>query len=1035
MNEKMQKVLNKFKSLRNTICIWTDSHFGKVKTIWNKFINYKDVRFVLFLYLIAFIMFGQTLIYNSFTIPVSGDFVIQEIPFYYNGYDDWWTAIRTGEFPLWDESAMLGVNNIGANTFYYLFNIFFLPTLLFPRSWIPQVQAFLIITKFVLAGYFMKKLLDIFSVKQSTSKMVAVAYAFSGWSMFYLWFNHFLEVAVLFPIVLIGIEKCLREQKPIYLTIALFVSAMTNYFFFISFCFTTVMYALFRYFQFFKGYTKEEKVKSILYGVLSYVIAICMALVILVPAFKSVLSNPRVESATYSKTLIEACKSLLGSIKSFNFSKIGKDIASLFKVLCVWSSSYWKKYIVYPFSTFFFPTISCYNTLLFANTGYDNTLSSLFIYTPLMLLLIPSIINSLIKKKFSHIFVLCGIIILLITPFAYYCFSGFTSVAYGRWQLFVCNIMCIYVAINIDKEKEIKGWSLDISILVCLISQFAILKFAKSIQGSFSTTLLDDDRILGIFAQIIYTIVIYIILRIRIHKKGIQELIMYIVAVEAVVMCSFLLEVHGTSDYSNLYGGPSSVKEETKIVNRLKKEDPSYYRLFTKSANRDAVNLGMIEGYNGVGTFHSVYNYELNDFLSWSHVTYSSSGWTMGVHEKRINLDTFLGIKYYILPSDDTNVPFGFEECYRSEDKAVYRNKNHIELGFAFDSLISEEGMSSSSFNHDTIKNEILYLTGGILDNKDIEEINQNHSFTTYSRQGDVLDLHSQLYEPRIYRSDVHIYKACWDRVEQGVFDGFLQEDGSIYNDGSDYGDYYVNYSQDDATGLKWNSYMEVYPSSYNRIAPEASSRGGAFVTVKQRMGENLNIILYGEDDKVLTSDRHMIHWYNKEYDYKYERGFYVNEEVKRIEIRLYDTCSPTQYLVMPYVSFEYYDSYKARMDYLKKYEFEEVKKGINGFSFKTNYAEERFIVTQVPYDAGWKLKVKDENGKNINTKIYSAQGGFVSFVAPQGEIYYELNYVTPGLSTGCLGLLIGIFMFSAMYYSIEVIQEEKRRINKALFL
>ena len=89
-------------------------------------------------------------------------------------------------------------------------------------------------------------------------------------------------------------------------------------------------------------------------------------------------------------------------------------------------------------------------------------------------------------------------------------------------------------------------------------------------------------------------------------------------------------------------------------------------------------------------------------------------------------------------------------------------------------------------------------------------------------------------------------------------------------------------YSEDNNKGLLWNSYLEVRPTSMSPIAPEASTRGGAFVSVRARMGENLNIILYGEDDKILTQDRHMIHWYDKTYDYKYERGFYVQEEVKK---------------------------------------------------------------------------------------------------------------------------------------------------------
>ena len=55
------------------------------------FFQKENVMYKLFLYFIAFCLFAYTLINNMFTIPLGGDFVLQEIPFYYNGYDDWWT--------------------------------------------------------------------------------------------------------------------------------------------------------------------------------------------------------------------------------------------------------------------------------------------------------------------------------------------------------------------------------------------------------------------------------------------------------------------------------------------------------------------------------------------------------------------------------------------------------------------------------------------------------------------------------------------------------------------------------------------------------------------------------------------------------------------------------------------------------------------------------------------------------------------------------------------------------------------------------
>ncbi|HAV20228.1 MAG TPA: hypothetical protein DCX17_04315, partial [Firmicutes bacterium] len=141
---------------------------------WHKFvINLKNpdslLRYVIYLIVVGILFFGVALISNLFTIPLSGDYVMQQIPFYYNGYDDWWHFFKTGEFVLWDSSTYLGTNNIGSNSFYYYLNPFFLPILLFPRALVPQGLAVLMIGKMVGAGLIMRVYLKYLGVSEKTS--------------------------------------------------------------------------------------------------------------------------------------------------------------------------------------------------------------------------------------------------------------------------------------------------------------------------------------------------------------------------------------------------------------------------------------------------------------------------------------------------------------------------------------------------------------------------------------------------------------------------------------------------------------------------------------------------------------------------------------------------------------------------------------------------------------------------------------------------------------------------------------------------
>ncbi len=973
--------------------------------------NNRYVRFAGYLYVVALLMFGITLVRNQFTIPMSGDFVLQEIPFYFNGYDDLWQAITTGQFPLWDDSAFLGANNIGANTFYYLLNPFFLPILLFPRNLVPQAQAFMMITKMVLAGLAMMKLLELFKLKPQIIKIVALAYAFNGWNLQYLWFNHFLEVNVLMPVMLYGIERVLRDKNPFYLVGAIFLIGITNYFFLVSFCFLGVMYAGFRYFQFYKSYNNSERVIIFVKGFLGFACGLMLASFVIIPAFSSVLSSSRVENATY----LENLKNAFEVMKNESFSE---GFNRLMNVLFVWSDAGKRsKYLLYPLTTFFFGPAANYDGLLFKNNYYDNVLASLYIYAPLMLFFIPSFLDLFKRKKFGQVFAVLFMALLLFTPFGYYCFSGFTSVAYGRWQGFVVAVSCVFIAINMDRRKEINPRFFTIGVAITVLLQvWLIYQTRQMIDAPQSGTVAPSDyRVFLAYFEVVFVIVCYFFIMRDMRRKKFYENVLYLVTLEAVIIGNVVVSIQGTSSYQNLYGGTENVSEETRLVSEIQDEDEDYYRIFTTSANRSANNLAMVLGSKGLGTFHSVYNYELDEFINWSRISYNGS-WSMGVHEKRVNLDEFLNVKYYIVKRNDNNVPYGFSLYKESDTHRVYRNDNYIELGFSFDQLINKSALSTSYTR--TNENEMAYLMGGILAEEDIEEILELYPNVFSYSEG--LPTMGSLYSAN---EDITIQKAIWTGSTHGGTDEEYEPA--------------IPFSTSATAGLTWNSRIDIRFNGTNVCS--AKDRGGCFVSVQARMGENLNIFLYGKDENgkevLLTSDRHMTHGYaNKQYDRKYQRGFYVNDEVDHIRILIYETLTPSQTLVKPEVQYEYYDTYKDRIDKLKPYALKDITYSQDYFGFKTDYETPRFVVLTVPYDSGWSLNRETENGVE-SVKIYKSQGGFIGFVAEGGEYQYHLNYQTPGLSLGLKVVLIGMVLTIAMYIVDKIIFDDKGKLKQAMKL
>ena len=1005
------------------------------KAFWQKVTSNSWVNYVVLLYVIAILTFGYTLIRNSFVIPISGDFVIQEIPFYFNGYDDWRTALSTGHFPLWDESAFLGVNNIGANAFYYLFNIFFLPTILIPRQLIPTMQAFLIITKIVLAGVGMRKLLEIFNVKEDTCVMVGIAYAFCGWNFFYLWFNHFFEITVLMPFFLWSIEYLLRKRNPFFLTMMVCIVGITNYFFLISFCFTGVLYSMFRYFQRFKvmkemnemakfdkTHFMHMRLEILLKGIGAFALGLILAAFILLPCFDAVLTNPRVSEATYADTLLETYSLMKEALGLHDFEAFKSAFGTLFGKLTNWemaegSAEYATKYLMYPAVSFFFPTISCYDQPLFINSGYDNHQASLYIYMPLVLLLLPSFLLSIKKKKISHVIAVAFIILLLFTPFVYYCFSGFTTTAYGRWQIFVVAIYCIYVAIQFDHRDEFIPGSMLISLILTVGMQYYLINKAKGMAGTVSTNALDSDREAFCYVTMAWTVVIYFIYLFTLKKENIAKNMKYLIAIEAIIMGNIVQQVQGTTNYNDsLYGGHSNVSEEVALAERIKDVDKSFYRVFSTSADRTGNNLGMVLGTRGVGTFHSVYNYNLDDFLNWSQITYGYGGWSMGIHEKRVNLDQFLGIKYYIVKSTDNNIPFGFEEIYSTDDHSVYINTNFVELGSSYETLYNKKSLSSEWYSYTrssskTFLNELAYLNGAIVEDETIEELVKTYpNFVTknINTDSDLKNMYQRVTNGNVYVS----------RMENNT----LQEPQKVESD------YNV------LKALQWGSIIEETFTPSNRVCDKASRTNPCYVDVQARIGENLFISLYGGEngDKLLTSDTHMTHWYDKGGDIKSNRGFYVDEEVTRIRIEVRDNFNENRFLLIPDVQFEYYDTYKNNIDKLKENAVQNVEViSSDKYYFETDYDTPRMVVLNIPFDKGWSLKDRDTNE---NITLLMVNGGFNGFVATEGSHKYELTYTTPNLQIGLKITFIGT-MFTLLYYVIYELLKEYNMMNRIILL
>ncbi|MBQ9938962.1 MAG: YfhO family protein [Oscillospiraceae bacterium] len=239
----------------------------------------------------AAILFIPTLLTGEGLFTYYGDYNVQQIPFYQLAH----RAVRSGSF-MWNWETDLGANFIASYSFYLLFSPFFWLTLPFPTAWLPYLMAPLFVLKFAFAAFFAYFYIKRFVEDTTFAVIGGLLYSFSGFMVYNIFFNHFHDVVVFFPLLLIGLEKMIKENKRGFFAVAVFINAIVNYWFFIGEVVFVILYFCIRCTD--KALVPNVKTWFAKFGLawLEAIIGVLMALSVLLPSCLALLGNPRTGS-------------------------------------------------------------------------------------------------------------------------------------------------------------------------------------------------------------------------------------------------------------------------------------------------------------------------------------------------------------------------------------------------------------------------------------------------------------------------------------------------------------------------------------------------------------------------------------------------------------------------------------------------------------------------------------------------------------------------------------------------------------------
>ncbi len=612
--------------------------------------------------IVAACLFLPYMIMSEGYFTFYGDFNVQQIPFYQMCHQ----AIREGNVN-WNWLTDLGSDFVGSYAFYLLGSPFFWITLVFPNSFVPYLMGPLLVLKFACAALTGYLYIRRFTKTSYAASLGGLLYAFSGFSIYNIFFNHFHEAIIAFPLLLLAIELLITENRRGVFALAVAFCAITNYFFFFGMVVFCVIYFFVRLFS----NAIKVKISRFLVFVFEAVLGLALSAVLLVPALNAIMGNSRISNI------------LMG----WNGITYGKEQIYLNIIQC-----------------FFFPPDLPARPVFFpsANVKWSSLGGWLPVFSMTGFFTWFKLREKSWLKRVLAICVLCAMV-----PILNSAFYAFNTSYYARW-FYMPVLMISLATVMLTEDKSVDfgtglRWTSAITLAFVLVIGFFPQKNS------------DGELIFGLYTQSengMYIARFWITALIALICLPMQKLLFetlktnrekfYKGAIACVCIISIL--------YGNVFialGRTHSyeVKEimiDSLIEGEVYLEDETNFRIDVY----DGVdNTGMYLGYPTINAFHSVVSPSIMEFYDYIGIERSVAS--------RPDTDipairSLLSVKYLLNHSDsdsfvdddgNTLMP-DYEYVKTSGGYYVYENKNYIPYGFSYDYYMSYDFCDDYSKNN-----------------------------------------------------------------------------------------------------------------------------------------------------------------------------------------------------------------------------------------------------------------------------------------------------------------------------------------------
>ncbi|ETI91837.1 MAG: hypothetical protein Q607_CBUC00018G0030 [Clostridium butyricum DORA_1] len=590
----------------------------------------------------------------------------QHFPAMYEFRENIRTALGSGlkDIPFWNWDLGLGFNL----SFIYTYDMFYWLTIFLPIEWLVNAYSILIILKLYLSGLFLILYLFEINIIGYSSIIGGLVYSFCGYALF-AGIRHpfFISPMVIFPLVILGIEKYFIKNKSGLLVISVFIATVSHYYFLYMIGIGSAIYTVVRCYTL-KNECLKDNIKKVFYIGIKCILGIGIGAFALLPNICMFFQSNR----------------------NITHKSIG-----LF-----YSKSYYKSFIM----SFISPEITGKWTIL--------------MFSAIVIIVIPLIFTT-IYKKYKYIKIMFIIMtVMLLFPRIGSAMNGFSDVS-NRWIFMYCFFIACAVSVALCQIQLFKK-QYFVLIAITFMSYLIVVIIFKGLDMEYITPILFGILIISImYAERIMN---------SCKNKNICKIILIFTVMLNITYVANCYYMPKGSNYIKQFVDNSKVidkysKNVSDFESILKKDkmfrtDQTYFGMGNQyGGSRTVSNDGLVSNINSSAQYISMMNKNIYEFCDQNSLFNIKMLDSVIGYDNRTILENLLSVKYKIINKNESvYLGKGYEKLEENKDLILYENKNVLPMGVFYSDYISTEDYQKL----DAIDKSMSLVQGVVVEDENI---------------------------------------------------------------------------------------------------------------------------------------------------------------------------------------------------------------------------------------------------------------------------------------------------------------------------